>query len=385
MADYTWDLYASIDAADIDAWEEIRHSGDPFSDPRFLRAVELSMAAHCRLWHMIVRDGTGDPVACATLSLFRVDLTVVASTLAKRIVGRVRKAVPSFLRLKILFCGIPVSTGQCSLLMTATAEPKKVLSLVDRAMLDLAAQEHALLLCHKEFSDVHRRCIDELAATGYLCANTPPMHYFPQHHDFSSYLASLNAHYRYDIRRSMRKAERAGVEIVRLEDPNAIRRRYNPELHHLYVAVVERSEHQLELLPLDFFHELVRQFPGQVGLTIATIAEKVVAFNWSLSTPSSYHLLFCGIDYRVNTQVDLYLNLMYAELAYTLKTGISKVQMGQTADTFKARLGCEPESRYICVKSRYRPITRLIKAFSSVLFPPVPAAQHYQIYKEAPR
>jgi len=386
MIDYTWDLHHSVDAADFAAYEETHQlNGDPFSDPRFLRAVEQTMSSLCRLWFLTVRDESGAPVAWATLSLFRVDLTVVATARAKWVVKQIRRTMPSFLRLKVIFCGIPVSAGQCNLKMAPTAEPTKVLAALDRVMLDLAAREHTAFLCHKEFSDLHKEWVNDLVTAGYLRADTPPMYYFPPHSDFPSYLAALNAHYRQDIRRSMRKAERAGVEFTRLDDPDTIAQRYDPDLHDLYLAVVERSKNQLELLPREFFQVLVRQFPGQVGLTVATIADRVAAFNWSLSTPSAYYLLFCGIDYQKNAESDLYFNLMYTELAYAMGIGVGEIHMGQTADIFKARVGCKPQSRFICVKSRYRPITRVVKALRGLLLPPVPSTPTYHIYKKPPQ
>jgi predicted N-acyltransferase len=379
---YTRDIYSSIDTADLDAWLTVQgRTGDPFTDPRFLRTVELSMARYCQLWHLIIRDGSGNPVACASLSTFRVDLTVVASRHAKRLVEGLRKAVPSLLRLKVVFCGIPVSAGQCSLVMSPTADHALVLALIDQTMIDIAIRERALLLCYKELGHGHQRWLEALVARGYLCSQTPPMHYFPFHRDFPAYLSSLRSHYRYDIRRSMRKAERAGVGILRLKDPDVIQQRYRVELHELYVRVVNHSSHQLESLPVEFFHELVRQFPGQVGLTVATIQNHVVAFNWSLHTASAYYLLFCGIDYQANTEADLYFNLMYAELAQALRVGATDIQVGQTADVFKARIGCEPRPRYICVKSRYRIGTWLIKVCGDFLFPSLPPTPKYDIYR----
>jgi len=37
---------------------------------------------------------------------------------------------------------------------------------------------------------------------------------------------------------------------------------------------------KLEVLPIEFFHELVRQLPGLVTLTTIAAGDRIVAFNW---------------------------------------------------------------------------------------------------------
>ena len=80
----------------------------------------------------------------------------------------------------------------------------------------------------------------------------------------------------------MRTFRSMGLEVVRLTDTGQIRQLYVPETHKLYEAVVSRSAHKLEILPLEFFHELSRRFPGQISCTFVLREDQVVAFNWAL-------------------------------------------------------------------------------------------------------
>src|SRR6185369_2185034 len=96
------------------------------------------------------------------------------------------------------------------------------------------------------------------------------------------YCAALKSHYRNDVRRSERKFRAAGLGVAQLSDAEAIRRLYTPEVHRLYEAVVARSSVKLEVLPIEFFHQLTRQLPGLVTVTVITRDDRVVAFNWGL-------------------------------------------------------------------------------------------------------
>jgi predicted N-acyltransferase len=201
------------------------------------------------------------------------------------------------------------------------------------------------------------------------------------HADFAGYLGALRAHRRHDILRSVRKAQRAGVRLDRLRDPDDIDRVYTDEVHRLYTAVVHNSEHQLELLPPRFFRDLARAFPGRVELVTATLDGRIVAFNWSIVDGDAVHLLFCGIDYAANPTADLYFNIMYAELDRAMRPGVKLVHMGQTADTFKGRLGCRQDGRFVYVKGRSAVTSRILAAAAGVLFPAPGRPPRYNLFR----
>ena len=171
-------------------------------------------------------------------------------------------------------------------------------------------------------------------------------------HRFSaieSYIAALRSRYRQCVRRSLEKSHAAGLRYERLTDTAAILRLYGPALHRLYEAVALSSAHRLELLPLSFFHGLARRLPGRVGLTVVYHGDRVAAFNWNLLDGETYYFLFAGLDYELNPHVDLYFNLMYAEMDHAFRAGAETLVFGQTADDFKTRLGCHQERRFFYV------------------------------------
>ena len=51
----------------------------------------------------------------------------------------------------------------------------------------------------------------------------------------------------------------------------------------------------------------------------------------------------------MNPSLDLYFNLMYAEMDFAFTAGAETHVFGQTADDFKSRLGCHQERRYFYV------------------------------------
>ena len=101
---------------------------------------------------------------------------------------------------------------------------------------------------------------------------------------------------------------------------------------------------------MTFFLELAHRLDGQVELNVLLKDAAVVAFSWALHTPSAYHLLFCGVNYELNRTADLYFNLLYASLDRALRKRSTTIQIGQTADVAKARLGCSAKPLYVFTK-----------------------------------
>ena len=367
-------------------WEQVRHhakGGDTFMgmSPRFLACIEQSMNDISQLWYVLFYSDTGTPIASACLSTLRVDLVAIADAGTRRAIGALRKLLPSLCHLNVLFCGLPVSLGQKNLLFTPEADPKAVLAALDRLLTTIARQQKAWFIVYKEHGDEDLHDLKSLVQHGYRQAVSLDMHVFEEpFQNFEHYLSNLNSHYRYDIRRSRRKLDRAGVTISRWEDPATIRALYTEALHQRYLDVVEKSENKLEILPVDFFHELTRQFPRQVALTGLVKDGQILAFNWSLTNDASYQFMFCGIDYSANAKMDLYFNLMYSELDYALQSGAREIKVGQTASQFKTRLGCSQRPLHLFIKGVDAISRSLLALGFNLLFPPRPERQEADIY-----
>ena len=375
------DTAADLPATDWATGCEI--AGSVFMDPRFLSSVEHAFRGQARFHHALVYDEAARPQGWASLCSFPVDVTTLAGPGVQSVVRRIRLALPRLGLLRTFFVGLPVSLGQSHLVFAPGADAAAVIGALDAAVEEAAARDGAWLVVWKEFDEAAVADLDpRLLARGYRRAESPVMHElevrFP---DFAGYCAALTSHYRNDIRRSERKFRAAGLRVVHLRDPEEIRRRYTADVHRLYEAVVARATVKLETLPVEFFRELTRRLPGLVSLTVIYDGDRIVAFNWGLMDGRVHHFLFCGMDYSAARDADLYFNLMYHQLDDALRGGPARIEVGQTADMFKARLGCRASARYFYVKGG-RPTARaaLARGFRLV-FPDRPPVPSYAVFR----
>jgi predicted N-acyltransferase len=284
---------------------------------------------------------------------------------------------------KVLICGLPGAPGEKTLALTSHGASPQILSLLDEAICDLATKTRMNGIVYKEFGADDLKWVNPLLDLGYRRLPAPPMHFFrPLFEDFAHYCAALKAPYRRHIKLSTRKLQNAGVSIAVLTDPAEILRLYTPEVHALYYQVVAKTDMKAEVLPIEFFHQLTLRLKGKVDLVAIFRDSKIVAFAWSLHDESSYHLLYGGIDYQFNNELDLYFNLVYATLDRALHERPVKIHVGQTANVFKARLGCYSEPLYVFVKGLGPLMSRVVHYGANFLLAQKPANPPSNVFKE---
>jgi hypothetical protein len=355
---------------------------DFYMDPRFIAAVEETVATARQFWSLLIYDGDNRPVGSANLCLYPLDAAVLCPPRPRQALRAIRRVWPGCLLMPILFCGLPFSGGQSHLRIAAGADVQEVLRQLDRAMTQLATDLQAAAIVCKEFTDHDLLHTDFLRQLGYVCGPSLPMNYFaPGFHDFDEFCAALRSHYRYKIRRSQRKFAGAGFRVAHFRGAEALAY-YTDEVHQLYVDVHDRAEAQLELLPADFFRQLAAQCGDVVRLTAVLQGDRIVAFAWGILFGSSYQNVFVGFDYQLNAEYDLYFNLMAHDLDQALRLGAREIQMGQTADVFKSRMGCHGQPRYVYAKGTRWFTARPLRWTHALLMPPPSPAPVRDLYHE---
>ncbi len=382
---YTISLARSIDERDADEWHAACGGhADAVMDPRFLRTVENSMGAEGRFYNVVMHDAAGAPAAAAFLSLYSIDGILLAPERWKKAVARLRWVWPRFLKVQVLFCGCPVSTGESHLRIAPGADPHAVLRRLDRLLMRVAQTEGTQFIVFKEFGPQQAVQTDSLPTLGYVRADSLPMNGFPaRFRDFDHVCASYRSRYRNQVLRSRKKFELSGLRVVHLRGGMGVEKLYTEDVHRLYLAVLNRAEVKLECLPAEFFRELARQFRDDAALTLIYQDQRIVAFVCGIFHQDAYLNLFCGFDYDLNHETDLYFNLMYEDLDYALRQKVQSIHVGQTANDFKSRMGCFLEPRCFYVKARLSTLQPLLRAGSPHLFPPAPPVAERNLFREA--
>lgn len=385
-AGHSFQVYEAIRDVNAADWDRVCASQDArlFMDVRLLAAVESTMSPACRLWYVLFYDAAGAPTGCAVLCRMQVDLTIMAGAGFRAVVGKIRALWKSFLTVNVLFCGLPVSAGQSSIRFAPGADCGVILHALNRVAQRLAMQERAPLVVIKELAEPEMsapQVHESLQAAGFRRAESLPMHTFPAFFpDFPAYVTALKTGYRSTVNRSLKRRQAAGLRVEFVRDPEIVRQLHTPEVHRLYDSVLNASENRLEVLPLAFFHEVARQLPQNFSYVRITQGDRVVGFSFGVHDQSTFYGLFCGMDYSLSPETDLYFNLIYSSIEDALNHHRPRIQLGQTASAFKSRLGCVAEPLYLYLRGTSAFAHWILNLGFSAVFPAPEKVVHHQVF-----
>ncbi|MFN0197884.1 MAG: GNAT family N-acetyltransferase [Planctomycetaceae bacterium] len=373
---YIIDLWNTIDAVDLAAWNFVREPDDLYNDPRLLKTVEVSMSPNVKFRYLLIRDADQVPVAIAPLFTYAVDGAVlIQHEFLSRICRGLRKIAPFVLRNRTLICGMPFSGAQSHLRIRPEADVAAVLEVFDRQLGVLAKEDRAKYISVKEFGAAESANLSAMENLGYDKADSLPMNVMSIPYDnYNDYLSELPKNKRHEIRRLSRKLQGENLRLVTTSDPDTISRLYTDEVHQLYLAVVARSQTVFEILPAQFFRELARRLPEHCEFTFCLDRQdKVYGFSASLLFGSTYQYMYCGIDYEANPKADIYFNLMNRMVEDAIRQKKTFALVGQNADECKRqKLGTHQESRHFFIKGTRFSTRLILKYFSNILFPARP-------------
>jgi len=173
---------------------------------------------------------------------------------------------------------------------------------------------------------------------------------------WDDYLTALRSNYR-------RRLIRIDQNYRDLRFEKKLCSAFTDTMYRQYLEVYKRSRGKLEKLNFDFFKYLPQEFI----LTLCCKSETIIGWNIALENQGIYYFFLGGIDYKQNKNCNTYLRL----LSNIVKDGIDNkskvIELGQTAEIAKMRMGGKPETLYMQAYHSNFIVNILIKSLSSLL------------------
>ena len=386
MENYSHQIFTDVSKVNKSDWDNVIEKTDDyaFMSYSFLQILEKTFHETEKMFYVIVYNGN-EPIACSVFTLFSVDIAIISGSGVKKLIDAIRKLIPSFLKFKTLFNGVPVSVGQKPIVFKDETQKLSVIMYLDNLLESISKKEKSWLNIYKEVNNEDLYDYDNLSKSGYIQIESLPMYNIDNHFSsFNDYKKALRRRYRSNIDRAEKKFSNGGLRVIKTNNAKEIQRLYTDEVHELYLAVNGKSSNRLEVLPKSFFLELTRQLGEGAHFIFAFNREdKVVGFAACLHNNKDYYCLFCGMDYSINNEFNIYYNIIYNCLKQAIELKAENIQIGQTADEFKSRLGCYAQPLFVYLKFNNRAGNYLIKKLAKYLFEK-PVSLHYNVFKKQP-
>jgi predicted N-acyltransferase len=239
------------------------------------------------------------------------------------------------------------------------------------------------LVVFKEWEDAAGPLADAMRRAGYMQGGIPPMHLLNRpFKSFTDYRNALKSRYRAQIQRSQKKLQAAGFDTLIGRGRAFFDAHWNDETHQLYVAVQQRAELKLELMPSAFFRQLAHALDDEVSLALIRRDGRICAFTFAITRAGTHYNLYSGLDYALNNEGDLYFNLFYLDLDQAFRSGATSVHMGQTSDSFKSRLGSAAQPLCFFVRARADWLNAALRRFAPIAFPAVQVVRSQDVFAQ---
>lgn len=149
--------------------------------------------------------------------------------------------------------------------------------------------------------------------------------------DFSDFRHYLNE-MRHSYRRRMHRISQKFNNVI---THSTLCSQFSENHYQLYLDVMKRSRTKIETLSFDFF----RQLPDNFLLTTHYLDTTILAWHICTSDQPSLYFFMGGINYPLRDEYSSYYNNLFSIVEYALINGFKKIDLGQTAEIAKLRLG----------------------------------------------
>ena len=358
-------VHQAIRDVDPERWDAL--SDDPFSAHATLAALEGAGLPGVRVRYVVLRDAAGRWHAGAPLACVEVDAARLTHGLFRGFIHAARRVRPEFLHPKLMLCGTPLSVGNPPARVWSGADPAEVWPALAGSLAAAADEHGAAWRAFKEFGPSQRASAEAaLAPRGWIVAPSETnLRLDIRWGSFAQYLADLRSPYRHRLSKSSRALLAAGVEV----DEVPLAAGFDPHIHRLYEAVVDRAAVQLERLTPEFFVAFGRAH-GQAARLLRFRREgQVIGWVALLESNGTLYDMFHGIDYAASRECALYFNQLASVVRLAIERRATRLSLGQSTDDAKVRCGAAAEPRWIALRHRAPAVRALLAAGRRRLFP----------------
>lgn len=183
--------------------------------------------------------------------------------------------------------------------------------------------------------------------------------------NFDHYLNKLRSHYRYRAIKAMKKFE----DIVQMQNVP-----FDRAFYDMYDAVFHNSDYPLAKNDMIFFE----QFPGTIEQFY--VGDTPLGFCQYYIAEDTLYFMFCGINYELLKTYDTYLNMLLVIIRRGIEAGVKTINLGQTTETIKQKLGGTLKPLYICHYHKNPLVRSLMKKAMPILGYTAPTVQ-YHVFK----
>lgn len=184
-------------------------------------------------------------------------------------------------------------------------------------------------------------------------------------HSFDDYLAAISSKYRVRARKIISHSQQLTSHELTADELQA----NIDKVYQLYRCVADKADFNIAKLPKDYYPAQLRQSPDMYKVFGYFLNGQMVGFMSLFILPYKTEVHYCGIDYSINKEHNLYQRMLYDVVKYASENGLHLLHFGRTAPEVKSTIGAVPQPMYGYLKHRNPLINALMGLFTGRLKP----------------
>ena len=321
----------------------------PFEGQWWYQALELCGVQDQFTFLYAVVSNASKPIAIAPAFVMNVPMRLVLPPPLLPLANLVGRVFPCALYQRTLFIGSPCSDeGRVGML--AGVNRLEVLRCVNQAMQLQARRLNAPMRVWKDFPQCYADDFAVLATGLFPLVSFPGTLVELPNASKEAYLASLKASRRNKLKKKLRLATDAPVDVEVLQQPDSASL---DEIFSLFWQTYEKGTTKFEQLNRKFFDLVAGLRHSHFIVLRERTTGGIVAFMLCFTLGEHVINKFIGIDYQKPKEWFLYFRLWEAAVDWSAAQGATSIQSGQTGYAPKIELGHElvPLTNYCAHKN----------------------------------
>lgn len=297
--------------------------------------------------HALLLDDEDNPVALTSFYSVTNDIAIFAPLPLRNLLVKIRRFFPSFLKLRMLEWGTPITISSPPFVSSPGTSPDEVIRHMHKLLLATAKAEGQLLIVARDFAQSSDHLLPGLGSLGYNLVDSLPNTFLDiTWSSVEAYQAAMKSYYRSKLLKHLRRNKERHVRHELVDDFEHLA----DELCAQWMIVhMQADEYQREVLTATFYREFSRSMGTNSKALLFYRQEILIGHALLLQDGPVLRWLYFGRTEATKDSLYFYVAHTVIETAICLRS--KKLEMGLTTYSIKQDLGAQPEPIKIAIRA----------------------------------
>lgn len=352
---YHLKVFRSISRIEAEEWDRVSNGKELARSHAYLSAVEEASVNDAEYFYPVIYRN-GSPVAHCCVYTISTDFQQMLPRFFQKMVSVLRKKWPRLLVVKVTESCSPLVADHS--ISTAEDEDKDYLiTRIGQAIEDISVQENSPLIVIRDFLTTDRKDFDVLCGQGFnVVSNMPLARINVRWESYDEYLDAMRSRYRKDVKRRLKRAERTGQRVKKIENFGQLASTW---VKQAAVVFENTKGFKREKLEQAYYQKIDHKLGPDSELLAVERNGELVAHGMLVNDAENTTATYFGREPgKPNSE---WFQLMNEVIRTGINRKSSYINLGLGSYDAKANVGAEMEPLFVYSKCRYRLINWLMK------------------------